>query len=58
MRVGRERTLWVTRHRIQVNRTAPAWLTRRFIDPKAELHFGEPERVTEAQQAERAGPGR
>ena len=28
---------WVTRHRIRVNRTATAWLIRRFVDPEATL---------------------
>jgi Chromate resistance exported protein len=27
---------WITRQRIQVNRTATCWLIRRFIDPDAE----------------------
>ncbi len=26
---------WVTRQSIRVNRTATAWLIRRFIDPQA-----------------------
>lgn len=30
---------WVTRHHIRVNRTATAWLVRRFIDPEATLLF-------------------
>ena len=30
---------WVTRRRIHVNRTATAWLVRRFIDPEAEFLF-------------------
>jgi len=47
---------WVTRWRPRVNRTATAWLIRRFIDPGAEIEisierlgtlrcrFGEPAR--------------
>jgi hypothetical protein len=30
---------WITRRRIQVNRTATCWLIRRFIDPDAEFLF-------------------
>ncbi len=30
---------WVTRQRIQVNRTATCWLVRRFLDPEAEFSF-------------------
>jgi hypothetical protein len=41
---------WVTRHKIRVNRTATAWLIRRFIDPDAEFIFIEPEQVAETQQ--------
>ncbi len=36
---------WVTRRHIRVNRTATAWLVRRFIDPGAELEFVEPDEV-------------
>jgi hypothetical protein len=36
---------WVTRRHIRVNRTATAWLVRRFIDPEATFEFTEPERV-------------
>jgi hypothetical protein len=32
---------WVTRRQIRVNRTATAWLIRRFIDPQAEFLFAE-----------------
>ncbi len=42
---------WVTRKRIHVNRTATAWLVRRFVDPQAEITFAEPEDVA------RPGPG-
>jgi hypothetical protein len=30
---------WVTRTAIHVNRTATAWLIRRFLDPEAEILF-------------------
>lgn len=30
---------WITRLRIQVNRTATCWLITRFIDPEAEFLF-------------------
>lgn len=43
---------WVTRRQIRVNRTATAWLVRRFIDPEAALEFVEPDEV---QERERAG---
>jgi hypothetical protein len=45
---------WVTRQNIQVNRTATAWLVRRFIDPGANLMFVEPDRVEEVQLREGA----
>jgi hypothetical protein len=52
---------WVTRRRIHVNRTATAWLIRRFLDPKGEILFVEPEDVAEVQRREGAvgfdGPG-
>jgi len=41
---------WVTRKRIHVNRTATAWLLRRFVDPEAEILFVEPGEVAEAQK--------
>jgi len=37
---------WVTRRHIRVNRTATAWLVRRFIDPDASFAFVEPEQVS------------
>src|SRR5688572_28583281 len=40
---------WVTRPTIRVNRTATAWLIRRFVDPGAELIFCAPEQVAELQ---------
>lgn len=33
---------WVTRRNIRVNRTATAWLIRRFIDPEATFALVEP----------------
>ena len=30
---------WITRERIQVNRTATCWLIRRFLDPQATFIF-------------------
>jgi hypothetical protein len=45
---------WVTRRRIHVNRTATAWLIRRFLDPEAEIRFVEPEEVAGIQQREGA----
>ncbi len=40
---------WVTRRGIHVNRTATAWLIRRFLDPEAEILFVAPERVAGVQ---------
>src|SRR5262245_30439695 len=45
---------WVTRKRIHVNRTATAWLIRRFLDPGAEFLFVEPDEVAAAQRREGA----
>jgi hypothetical protein len=45
---------WVTRRRIRVNRTATAWLIRRFLDPQAEILFVEPDEVASIQQREGA----
>jgi hypothetical protein len=45
---------WVTRKRIHVNRTATAWLIRRFLDPQAEILFVEPGEVQAVQQRDRA----
>ena len=45
---------WVTRHKIRINRTATAWLIRRFIDPKAEFLFVDPEQVAGVQSHENA----
>src|SRR6266571_4165438 len=41
---------WVTRKGIHVNRTATAWLIRRFLDPAAEIVFVDPEEVAGIQQ--------
>lgn len=45
---------WVTRERIHVNRTATAWLIRRFIDPAAEIAFVQPNEVAAVQEREKA----
>ena len=45
---------WVTRRKIRVNRTATAWLIRRFIDPAAAFVFVEPDEVAEVQRREGA----
>ena len=45
---------WVTRRNIRVNRTATAWLIRRFIDPEAEFLFVGAEEVAEVQRREGA----
>jgi len=45
---------WVTRQKIRVNRTATAWLIRRFIDPEAAFLFVEPEQVAEVERREGA----
>jgi len=42
---------WVTRRSIRVNRTATAWLVRRFLDPAASLLFVAPEEVAQVQKA-------
>jgi hypothetical protein len=41
---------WVTRKHIRVNRTATAWLVRRFVDPQAEFVFVEPSEVERVQR--------
>jgi len=46
--------LWVTRKRIHVNRTATAWLIRRFLDPAAEIVFVDPDDVAAVQERENA----
>lgn len=45
---------WVTRRHIRVNRTATAWLVKRFIDPAATFAFVEPDRVADVQRLEGA----
>lgn len=45
---------WVTRKRIHVNRTATAWLIRRFLDPKGEIVFVEPNEVAAVQDGQGA----
>ncbi|HKF42319.1 MAG TPA: chromate resistance protein ChrB domain-containing protein [Thermoanaerobaculia bacterium] len=45
---------WVTRKRIHVNRTATAWLIRRFLDPRAEILFVEPGEVAAEQDRAKA----
>lgn len=42
--------LWVTRSQIHVNRTATAWLVRRFVDPGAEFVFVEPAQVARVER--------
>ena len=41
---------WITRERIQVNRTATCWLIRRFLDPQAEFIFVPPTQVASLQK--------
>ncbi len=38
-------TLWVTRHRLKIDRIACPWLIRRFVDPAAEFLFVPPSAV-------------
>jgi hypothetical protein len=45
---------WVTRKRVQVNRTATAWLVQRFIDPSAEFFFVDPQDVETVQREQSA----
>jgi hypothetical protein len=45
---------WVTRKRVQVNRTATAWLVQRFIDPSAEFLFMDPQDVESVQREQGA----
>jgi hypothetical protein len=40
---------WITRERIQVNRTATCWLIRRFLDPEAEFIFVPADQVSSVQ---------
>ena len=52
---------WVTRRNIRVNRTATAWVVRRFLDLEATFLFVAPEEVAKVQEVEGAtgfdGPG-
>ena len=41
---------WITRQRIQVNRTATCWLIIRFIDPEAEFLFAPADEVASLQE--------
>ena len=45
---------WVTRRRVHVNRTATVWLVRRFLDPRAEIRFVEPDEVAAVQERDGA----
>jgi hypothetical protein len=45
---------WVTRKHIHVNRTATGWLISRFLDPKAEILFVEPDQVSAIQDRQAA----
>ena len=45
---------WVTRAQIRVNRTATAWLVRRFVDPEATFRFADPGEVAAIQGADQA----
>ncbi len=45
---------WVTRRSIRVNRTATAWLIRRFLDLEATFLFVGPEEVAKVQKADDA----
>src|SRR6266567_6008357 len=47
---------WITRDRIQVNRTATCWLIRRFLDKEAEFIFAPAEQVS-SRQAETGATG-
>ena len=42
---------WVTRRQIRVNRTATAWLVRRFVDPQAEFVFVDPDDVADIERS-------
>jgi hypothetical protein len=41
---------WVTRRSIRVNRTATAWLIRRFVDSEAQFVFVEPDDVARVER--------
>src|SRR5439155_14118272 len=46
--------LWVTRQTIRINRSATAWLIRRFIDPAATFRFVMADEVQDVQHREGA----
>jgi hypothetical protein len=46
---------WVTRPGIRVNRTATAWLIRRFIDPAATFLFVDAQEVAATRRSRKAG---
>lgn len=45
---------WVTRRQIRVNRTATAWLIRRFVDPAASFAFVDAAEVAAVQERDGA----
>lgn len=47
---------WVTREGAKVDRTACAWLIKRFVDPEAEFLFVPREKVLEVAEKENAIP--
>lgn len=44
---------WITRRRVKVDRVACPWIIRKFVDPQAEFHFVDADRVLA--EAERLG---
>src|SRR5215831_21215617 len=46
--------LWVTRETIRINRSATAWLIRRFIDPAATFRFVPADQVADVQRRDDA----
>jgi hypothetical protein len=46
--------LWITRKTIRINRSATAWLIRRFIDPAATFRFVTADEVEDVQHREGA----
>jgi rhodanese-related sulfurtransferase len=55
-RDGKDRTLWVTRARPKIDRTACPWLIRRFIDPDAAFLFVAPAEVEKVAEIYGATP--
>jgi rhodanese-related sulfurtransferase len=53
---GTQPSRWVTRARPKIDRIACPWLVRRFIDPLAEFHYVQADRVLEAAAELRATP--